>query len=118
MPHEEILAHGTADPLADAATQARLATELSFLLGSTRADGHPTAMRDPCRVQGGDRRTHPEKNGHRQENGLTGTRRFHIIKPSLSWFVGMMDDETGTLWPGSRELRATASERERRYGLE
>jgi len=36
-------------------------------------DGHPTAMRDPCRVQGGDRRTHPEKKGHRQENGLTGS---------------------------------------------
>jgi len=29
-------------------------------------------MRAPCRAPGGDRRTHPEKNGYRQENGLTG----------------------------------------------
>jgi hypothetical protein len=30
---------------------------------------------------------------------LTGKRRFHIIKPSLSWFVGMVDDGAETPWP-------------------
>ena len=38
--------------------------EVLFLPGSMQADLHPTAICNPCWVQGGDSRTHPEKDCH------------------------------------------------------
>ncbi len=83
-----------------------VSTELSFLLGSTRAGVHPTAMRDSCGVQGGDSRTHPEK-WSQAGKWFDGSPCLYIGE---TWFVGMVDDGAENAMATSSEQREIASE--------